>query len=135
MKITTKEDCKNFVERFNFFYDSVIRKASLESDENAYLELSVEISVRDLHTSRFGQNISEVQWCNIQIVMREIMEIKFIENYKQPHKVISNGLHIIQNAEGFLIDFGDCIEDELEESDIRNSDFYVFSKKVIWKII
>ncbi len=118
-----------FLERFNFFYDSVIRdiKISFRNDYSA-TNIVIIISVRDIET------LENDGWVNVKLAISEVEEFHFRENSKESHQVLSNGLHILESEYLFYFDFGFHIEMPESIKEFKESKFYVVGKHFNWKV-
>ena len=118
-----------FLERFNFFYDSVIRdvKISFRSDSSA-TNIVIIISTRDIET------LENDGWVNVKLEINEVEGFDFRENSKESYQLLSNGLHILESDCLFYFDFGFHIDMPKSFKEMKKSKFCVVGKSFDWEV-
>lgn len=116
-----------FLERFNFFYDSVIRSVRVWfRNENSSTKLSITISTRD------KESYADGGWVNVNIEISEVTEFNIAESSRESYQVISDGLHILQSEDLLFFDFGFHTDTPEVSEEFKKSKFYVVGKNLTW---
>lgn len=123
-------ETKDFLERFYSFYDSIIRE--IEVHFRSKLEPT---RARIFISSRDKEATSEKNWVNVVIEISEVSDFAFVENSKESYQVLSNGLHILNDHEFIMIDFGYHIETPENYDEFRQSKFFIVGKEMTWSVM
>lgn len=122
-------EINKFLERFNFFYDSVIRDVRISfRNSSSATNIKVIISTRDKET------LENDGWINVLIEINEVVEFNFRESFKESYQVISNDLHILEYEESVYFDFGFHSNTPKIHEEYKKSNFYVIGKRFDWKV-
>ena len=114
-----------FLERFHFFYDSVIRNVKISfRDESVATNIEIIISARD------NEYLENDSWVNVNLKIDEVVEFNFRENSKESYQVLSNGLHILETENFLYFDFGFHIDAPDNVEEFKKSSFYVVGKNL-----
>ncbi len=124
-------EINKFLERFHFFYDSVIRNVKISFiNESVAANIEVIISVRD----RDNETLENDRWVNVSIEIDEVVEFNFRESSKESYQVLSNGLHILEAESLLYFDFGFHIDAPNNFKEFKKSNFYVVGKNLTWAV-
>ena len=119
----------NFLERFNFFYDSIIRDVEIRFRNSSFpAKIKVIISTRDKETKK------NEGWVDVKIEITEAVEFNFRESSKESYQVISNGLHIMESDALVYFDFGFHTDVSESPKEFRKSNFYIIGKSFDWAV-
>jgi len=117
-----------FLERFNFFYGSVIRDVKISFRNPSFAtNVKIIISTRDKETSESGS------WVNVSVEIDKVTEFNFRETSKESYQVLSNGLHILESEGLFYFDFGFHADAPKSSEEFKESNFYIVGQSLNWK--
>ncbi len=122
-------EVSNFLDRFYFFCDSVIRNIEVSfRNITSPTIIKVIISVRDKQATKNDD------WVNVEIKISEVIEFNLQESFKESYQVISHGLHILESDERIYFDFGFHIDPPNISEEFKESNFYVVGKQFDYKV-
>ena len=118
-----------FLERFNFFYDSIIRDVKISFRNSSFsTNIKIIISAKDNESS---QNNG---WVNVNIEIDKVTEFNFRESAKESYQVLSSGLHILELTGLFYFDFGFYVDAPQKSEEFKESNFYIVGQNLSWKV-
>lgn len=120
-------EISEFLERFCFFDDAVIREIDINFRNALHLtKVRIVLSARD-KTYPLNDH-----WVNVVIEIEDVINFTFLETDKISYQVLSNGLHIGKAGELISFDFGFFIDAPENFIEYKDSKFYVVGKKFKW---
>lgn len=119
-------DVEVFLNRFNHFYDSVVRSfcATFSTESNS-ISVRVELSAQE-ETSG---------WTNLVLEVEEVTSFQFINTPKANYQVLSDGLNLLEKEGLFYIDFGHFDETPTDTQEFLKSPAHIIGRCFDWKII
>jgi len=124
MNVLDPLSTRAFLDRFNSFYDAVIRRIEYRFNVPEQRRATLIISTQDQQ--------SDTGWSNVVIVIGKVSETAFREG-NSTRQILSDGFHITW-IDGFAwCDFSPYSSKIDSLDDLRKSDFYVAGESFAWQ--
>jgi len=126
MKKLEKSEIVPWMNRFNQFYDAVIRDVEINSEQNN-IRFKVVIETND--------SLSKTEWSHVSLHFEKCTSLSFVRSRKLNYDVLSNGLNLICLDGKWAVDFGDLFDLPASISEVEGSKFYVVSDSLSWSFV
>ncbi len=120
----------DFLERFYHFCDTIIDSIQLTFSEHASRELQIILQARD-----DACQVNE-SWARVALHLEEVSELKLFDQCQRGSlHVISDGIHILSQAENLGLEFGGALETPATLEELRTSPAYAIGKTFAFEVL